>query len=247
LRPSRQPPAHTRQELFGRIGPVRTVNLIYDRQDRSTGVAYVVYPDARDARAAIEQFDGANANGQPITLALVPPPRSARSLFERVDGAERRRRAAAATTDDDEDEYEDEYSGVPRRSNVRGPPPENIDRYVPGMDDTDGDGPPARGGRGRRGTAGGGGGRASGGGGRRGSPRRENSGGARRPGQRHGGGGGRREERDADGHPIVHGRPRKTAEELDAEMADYWGGAAPAEQNGAAGAAVTDDVDMDII
>ena len=204
-----------------------------------------MYPDARDARAAIEQFDGANANGQPITLALVPPPRSARSLFERVDGAERRRRAAAATTDDDEDE--DDYGGAPRRSNVRGPPPENIDRYVPGMDDTDGDGPPARGGRGRRGTAGGGGGRASGGGGRRGSPRRENSGGARRarPAAR-----GRRraeEERDAEGHAIVHGRPRKTAEELDAEMADYWGGAAPAEQNGAAGAAVTDDVDMDII
>ena len=70
-----------------------------------------MYPDARDARAAIEQFDGANANGQPITLALVPPPRSARSLFERVDGAERRRRAAAATTDD-EDDYEDEYYGV---------------------------------------------------------------------------------------------------------------------------------------
>jgi THO complex subunit 4 len=198
-----------------------------------------VYPDARDARAAIEQFDGANANGQPIALALVPPPRTARSLFERVDGAERRRRAAATATDDDEDDYEDDHAGARRRSNLRGPPPENIDRYVPGMDDTDGDGPPARGGRGRRGTNGGGGGR-------RGSPRRENGGGQRRPGQRRGGGGGRGEERDAEGHPIVHGRPRKTAEELDAEMADYWGGAAPAEQNGAAGATGADDVDMDI-
>jgi THO complex subunit 4 len=227
---------------------VRTVSLIYDRQDRSTGVAYVVYPDARDARAAIEQFDGANANGQPIALALVPPPRTARSLFERVDGAERRRRAAAGgtTTDEDEDAYEE---GRGRRSHVRGPPPENIDRYVPGMDDTDGDGPSGRGGRGRRG-AGREGGRGANGGGRRGSPRREN-GGARRPGQRRGGAGGGREERaDAEGHPIVQGRRRKTAEELDAEMADYWGGAAAAAAENvpadAPDVAPVDDVDMDI-
>lgn len=31
--------------------------------------------------------------------------------------------------------------------------------------------------------------------------------------------------RDEDGRPMVQGRPRKTAEELDAEMADYWGSA----------------------
>jgi THO complex subunit 4 len=207
-----------------------------------------VYPEARHARAAIAEFDGANANGQPISLALVPQA-GARSLFQRVDAAERRRRTAPTT-----DTEEDEDGGQHRRNRVRGPPPDNIDRYVPGMDDTDGDGPPARGGRGRRGPSGGGGRggmRANGAGAerRRNSPRRENDGG-RRPGQRRGGAGGRGEERDADGHPVVHGRPRKTAEELDAEMADYWGGAAggvaaSVEGNGAAPA--TDDVDMDII
>lgn len=42
--------------------------------------------------------------------------------------------------------------------------------------------------------------------------------GGRRPGER-------REQgrRDENGHPIVGGRPKKTAEELDAEMEDYWG------------------------
>jgi THO complex subunit 4 len=264
------------QELFGRIGPVRTVSLIYDRQDRSTGVAYVVYPDAHDAHAAIDEFNGANANGQPIALTLVPSNPNAytsargggggagpRSLFERVDAVERRRRTAAAATDED-DEYDDEYgNAVPRRSSVRDSRPANIDRYVPGMLDSDADEAPARGaeplargggGRGRRGPAGGGGGRdtnGAGAGGRRAgggghSPRRENGGG-RRPGQRRGGGGGQRDEqRDPDGHPIVQGRPRKTAEELDAEMADYWGAGGAAAGAGKAAAMGDDDIDMDI-
>lgn len=39
-----------------------------------------------------------------------------------------------------------------------------------------------------------------------------------------GGAGGRRGGgRDPEGRPVVQGRPRKTAEELDAEMTDYWG------------------------
>jgi THO complex subunit 4 len=50
----------------------------------------------------------------------------------------------------------------------------------------------------------------------------------------------------------VGGRPRKTAEELDAEMDDYWGGAptdAPTTNNGggqppAAATAGGDDIDM---
>ena len=39
--------------------------------------------------------------------------------------------------------------------------------------------------------------------------------------------------RDNEGRPVVGGRPRKTAEELDAEMEDYWGsGTAPVQHNG---------------
>lgn len=85
-----------------------------------------------------------------------------------------------------------------RHSDVSGPPPTNVDRYVPGRTSRSRS-PRPRGGRGR-------------GDGRRPGARRErgdrNEGGGR--------GGGERMSKD--------GRPRKTQEELDAEMEDYWGG-----------------------
>ncbi|KAF2858917.1 RNA-binding domain-containing protein [Piedraia hortae CBS 480.64] len=78
--------------LFERKGPVRSVRLMYDRQDRSEGTAFVTYDDARDARAAMADFDGQNANGQPISITIVPTgpvgrarERPQRSLFERMD------------------------------------------------------------------------------------------------------------------------------------------------------------------
>lgn len=101
-----------------------------------------------------------------------------------------------------------------RHSDVSGPAPSNVDRYVPGRDS------------------------------RSPMPRRRDG---RRPGARRerggrGDGGGERKGRD--------GRPKKTQEELDAEMEDYFGGnpkesgeetaPAPAE----AATAPTDDVDM---
>ena len=81
-----------------------------------------------------------------------------------------------------------------RRSDTRKPAPEHIDRYVPGEDD-----------RPRRSPL----------------PRRGGREGGRRPGQRREQG--RRNNKDGDGHMLVQGRPRKTMEELDAEMQDYWG------------------------
>ena len=39
-------------------------------------------------------------------------------------------------------------------------------------------------------------------------------------------GGGRGRRTDGGGRPSVGGRPKKTAEELDAEMNDYWGSGA---------------------
>jgi len=226
------------KELFGRIGPVQTVQIEYDRQDRSTGVAYITYPDSRDARAAIQEFDGANANGQPIRLTLIPNgpaarprnpfdtvERPSRSLFDRIDHSERRRRAPATDSDS---------SPPPRRSNVAKPAPDNIDRYVPGQNSS-----ASR---------------------RRSSPHRNDSDrGGRRPGQRRERAPRERGPRkDAEGHEIVGGRPRKTQEELDAEMADYWGGdGAGAEdhaaqndshaaQNDPPVANLDGDVDMDI-
>ncbi|EOD49380.1 rna binding domain-containing protein [Neofusicoccum parvum] len=219
-------------ELFERIGPVDNARLLYDRSDRSEGVAFVTYRSLADARVACREFDGANAHGQPIRLTLVPPgparrnpfdtvQRPSRSLFDRIEGGAPRNRSLSPER-------------LTRHSDVSKPPPAGIDRYVPGEDDGRRRSPPPR----RRG----GGGRESG----------------RRPGaRREPGRGGRKT--DEPGRPATQGRPRKTVEELDAEMADYFGGggeddaARPQASNGAsdagaapanAGHVADDDIDM---
>ncbi|KAI9657379.1 MAG: hypothetical protein M1821_003061 [Bathelium mastoideum] len=179
------------KDLFARIGPVQSLRILFDRHDRSQGIAYVTYADIRDARIAIKDYNGANARGQPIRLTMVPsdpPPgsrrdygtaaSSSRSLFDRISGPDVRRRQTRSAS-------------PIRHSDVSKPAPDGIDRYVPSR--RDGRSPRPRG------------------------PPRDN---ARRSGAR-------REvkpKRDDQGHSMVQGRPRKTQEELDAEMADYWGG-----------------------
>jgi THO complex subunit 4 len=122
-----------------------------------------------------------------------------------------------------------------RRSDVRKPAPEGIDRYIPGEGGGDSR---RRSPMPRRGD-----------GGRRGGDRGDR--GARRPGER-------RAAKDSEGHPTVQGRPRKTQEELDAEMEDYFGSKDDAnKQNGAkadtqegagtATAAATNDDDIDMV
>lgn len=100
--------------------------------------------------------------------------------------------------------------------------PEHIDRYTPGGR---GSRSPVR----RRGTP-----RE---GGRRPGQRREDSGRAPRGGRR-----------DDGGRPTVQDKPRKTADELDAEMDDYFGGSGEPQGNGGGDAVpqngATDDVDM---
>ncbi|KAL1627822.1 hypothetical protein SLS54_002088 [Diplodia seriata] len=228
--------ADVHQELFERIGPVKTAKLLFDRNDRSQGIARVIYHSIADARVALREFDGANAHGQPIRLTLVPPgpsgpprrnpfdsvERPSRSLFERIEGGRSNRSLSPDR---------------PRHSDTTKPAPAGIDRYVPGEDDGRRRSPP------RRRGGGGGGGREAG----------------RRPGER------RQQPRggkkaDGEGRPAVGGRPRKTVEELDAEMADYFGGGGEDESagghasNGAGEAATTastnpapvniDDIDM---
>lgn len=111
------------------------------------------------------------------------------SLFDRIDlnpraGPDRRRTTRSESPD-----------RLPRRSDVSGPPPENIDRYVPGERRRRSRSPlPARRGGRAPGVPRGRGGRGRG---DRGDSRRE-------------------------GGP----RPRKTADQLDAEMDDYWGSGA---------------------
>jgi THO complex subunit 4 len=212
---------------------LQDVQLLYDRQDRSRGTAFVTYHDVRDARDAIRDYDGANANGQPIHLTMVPLPsapkarnpfdtaeRPSRSLFDRIEAPADAGRSRS-----------DSPRRNARRSDVRRPAPEGIDRYIPG----EGGDSRRRSPMPRRGD-----------GGRRGGDR-----GGRRPGERRGA-------KDTDGHAVVQGRPRKTQEELDAEMEDYWGSKAEAskqsgakadtqESTGTTTAAGTNDDDVDMV
>ncbi|KIW04590.1 uncharacterized protein PV09_04338 [Verruconis gallopava] len=204
------------RELFTRIGEVSSVELLYDRQDRSRGIAYVTMPDIRDARDAVRDFDGANANGQPIRVTLLASSstgrarnpfdtaeRPSRSLFDRVEKRSR--------------------SESPQSRPRRGERLDHIDRYVPGeRSDSRRRSPLPR--------------RGGGNDSRRGS---------RRPGERPR----RGPQTDAEGHKLVQGRPRKTQEELDAEMEDYWGNreegaAASAGDTATATAAATGDVGL---
>lgn len=220
---------------------MESARLVYDRSDRSEGVAYVSYRSLADARVACREFDGANAHGQPIHLTLMPPgparrnpfdtvQRPARSLFDRIEGGVERNRSSSPAR--------------LRHSDVSKPPPAGIDRYVPGGEEDDRRRSPPR----RRGGAAGG--RESG---------RE---GGRRPGARREPGRGRKTEEP--GQPAAaRGRQRKTVEELDAEMADYFGGgggaggaegnvaggppangAGPATAASAASGHAEDDIDM---
>ncbi|RGP81556.1 hypothetical protein FLONG3_288 [Fusarium longipes] len=206
-------------ELFQRIGPVSRLQLRYDRAGRSEGTAYVTYEQREDAEEAIKQFDGANANGQPIRLTLLPSRNPfdtavmpGRSLAERISSPGDRRSHSPHRRRDDDD--------AARRG---------IDRYVPGQGSRRSPMPRGRGQGGRR-------------------P------GARRDGRE----GGREQEGSRGGRGN---RPsKKTQEELDAEMADYFGGdsaqaaetanqqdAPPAQAPAAAQSqtqVATDDIDM---
>ncbi|GAB7349801.1 hypothetical protein MBLNU459_g0514t1 [Dothideomycetes sp. NU459] len=192
-------------DLFGRIGPLQSVRILYDRSDRSQGIAFVTYDYAEDAAVAVREYNGANAMGQPIRLSLSygsssKPTRNpfdnvekpSRSLFDRIGrdsvGNEPRsrggRRGRSASP-----------SSRPSRQG-------ELDRYVPAGRERRASRSPIR---------------------RRGAPREV----GRRPGARredNGGRGGRRGGRgDGEGRATVQGRPKKTAEELDAEMDNYWG------------------------
>ncbi|OAA43174.1 Nucleotide-binding, alpha-beta plait [Metarhizium rileyi] len=202
-------------ELFARIGRVAKLNLRYDRAGRSEGIAYVTYEHKEDAEEAVRQYDGANANGQPIRLTLLPARNPfdtavmpSRPLSERVSAPGG---SARSTSPRRRLEEED----VSRKG---------IDRYIPGERSRS---PVSRRGGGR---------------------------GGRRPGARREGGRNNNEgSRSGRGNP----RGKKTQEELDAEMEDYFGGgghdtaaAADEPRNGAAPrteappAVAIDDVDM---
>ncbi|KKA30662.1 hypothetical protein TD95_002663 [Thielaviopsis punctulata] len=201
------------KSLFQKIGPVVRFQLRYDRAGRSEGVAYVTYESYADAKRAMSEYNGANANGQPISITIMSneskrnPFENAimpgRSLADRISAPRSRSRSPRRHIEDED------ISG------------HAIDRYIPGKS-----------GRSRSPMNG-----------RRNQGRRP---GARRDQQAHNNGrGGQRNNEGSN-------RPRKTQEELDAEMADYFGSGETAAPDAAlatgtsesAPAGAADDVDM---
>jgi THO complex subunit 4 len=224
------------------MGRIRDVTMDYDKYDRSTGVAYVVFEHESDAREAVKEFDGQLAIGQRIRVAILPRgpahtrradddlfPRHSQTSRNPVDEPEPRPRPLeervtsrfadrvgtrledrigtrledrlGTRLEDRIGTRRDDHSPG-RHRDVSSRTPEGIDRYVP------------RNGRDSSRSA-------------RPAPTASRDG--RRPGDnrrgsergRRGGRGGRRT--DEAGHAVSGARPRKTQEELDAEMADYWG------------------------
>lgn len=227
--------------LFSNIGPVQRVRINYDRAGRSEGTATVTYQYLEDAKQAIREFDGANAKGQPIRLTLLPSggrggagagslkTEKSKSLFDRIERplADRTERSISPDGDGTAGgrRRRGGRGGRPGRSDTSKPAPDHIDRYVPGQQQS------------QR------------------SPTRRGGQTGRRPGER-------RDDRRAgnrDGRRGANGgtgpRPKKTQEELDAEMDDYWGNTATAAATeggaadttataGAAPAGNDDDIDM---
>ncbi|KAL9585843.1 MAG: hypothetical protein Q9212_001280 [Teloschistes hypoglaucus] len=234
------------KDLFTRIGPINSVSIRYDRAGRSSGTAFVNYKYLPDARQAIHDFDGANAHGQPIRLTLLPnaPANdirgrgSAAAVATRnpFDTAERPSRSLFDRIEDPRFGSGSRNRGARSRSRSPGAPRRSdVSRPAPnGMDRY----VPPPGGGARSSTA------------RSWSPRRrggDTRGHRSRGGERRG----RRENAGA--------RPRKTQEELDREMDDYWGPTAGQRdggvastgfQNGVAATtapvAVVDDGDIDM-
>ncbi|OJJ02209.1 hypothetical protein ASPVEDRAFT_28814 [Aspergillus versicolor CBS 583.65] len=223
------------EELFCRIGSISNVSLVYDRAGRSEGVAYVTYARHSDARTAIAEFDGANAKGQPIRISITSSaPRRGRNPFD----------------------------------NVEKPKGSLFDRVErPGGRDARSLSPTGNrsesaedGGRRRRGRRGGANYRRS----DVSKPAPEHIDryipGQRSPVRRGGGGGRRQGGENRESRRGGNPRPKKTQEQLDQEMEDYWGSGAAsgateqAEQTAPAPAAAAepaaaapagdDDIDM---
>lgn len=201
------------EELFKKIGPVAKFNLCYDRAGRSEGVAFVTYQHRDDATTAIQEFDGANANGQPIRLTLLPGDgnRRNRNPFDTA-VMPSRSLADRITAPDDRDRSLSPVRRLEEEAARKG-----IDRYIPGGSNN-----------------------------RSRSPIRQRRAGGRRPGARRDNPRDSPRDQEGRGGQRSGTRTRKTQEELDAEMDDYFTGGQAAQP--AAAAAPNDehhdDIDM---
>lgn len=211
---------------------VLEAEILYDRSGRSNGRAFLTYASPLAARNAVRDFDGAMAAGQPIRLTVMNSiPTGPRNPFDTAPLSN----SAKGRSLFDRVEYplgsqahqgssSSSRGNTPepryRKSDVSKPAPDGIDRYVPGQQA------------------------------RRRSPRpmRPRSEGRRPGGRRDGserGRGGRGGRGDRGGRD---GRPKKTQEELDAEMDFYFEKPAGGNTNGtktiAPAAPADEDEDM---
>lgn len=188
----------------------------------------MTYKRLSDAKTAVAEFDGANAKGQPIRLTIVPGTGSAggrrdRNPFDNVerprgsllDRVQRPRDSRSLSPGSPSDSAEGGGGGRRRRGRRGGADSvRRSDVSKPAPDHIDRYVPGQR------------------------SPNRRTGDGRRR-------GGPRRDDRNrGDGQQqqrTANGRPRKTQEELDQEMEDYWGGSANAGAGAADQAAVPDE------
>jgi THO complex subunit 4 len=95
-------------ELFQRIGPTIKASVRFDRSGRSTGIATIIYANQKDAIRAKQEYDGANAKGNPISISFEPMredkfnnQNGGKGLLERLQsgGSELSARIAGTTTD----------------------------------------------------------------------------------------------------------------------------------------------------
>ncbi|KAL8911630.1 MAG: hypothetical protein Q9171_003237 [Xanthocarpia ochracea] len=229
------------EDLFTRIGPINSLALRFDRAGRSSGTAFVTYHHLSDARLAIRDFNGANAHGQPIRLTLLPtaPATDIRGRGSAVarnpfDTVERPSKSLFDRIDDPRFGSRSRNRGGRSRSRSPGKP-RRSDVSRPAPDGVDRYVPSPVGGTSRM---------------RSRSPRRRGR-------DADGRGRGRGGERRGGGRENAGARPRKTQEELDKEMEDYWGPAgqpngvpaAAGNQNGAMAPVVVggdEDIDMGV-
>jgi len=59
------------KEIFGAYGPVHSAEIVWDKQDRSTGEALLTFERPKDAQEAITAVSGTEIEGQTVTLSLL--------------------------------------------------------------------------------------------------------------------------------------------------------------------------------
>lgn len=79
------------RDLFREVGPISRISIDYDKQDKRTGRAWVLYNYGEDAAVAAGRFNGRRAVGQIITVKQVRSigdlDKPTTSLRDRIGGA----------------------------------------------------------------------------------------------------------------------------------------------------------------